>query len=319
MRVTFNSGTSSYMTNLNNLQEKLTTVQTKISTGDNILTLADDPKNLVASKQLTNLISRNKQYISNMSSALEEMQDSSDTMTAMTDKITQILNSVATASQTENASEMTTIAGTIEGYFEDLVNDANTSYNGTFIYAGTDTKTKPIELNKNDTSDSSNYSKLSINFNGNNNDRLINKDTSSTESINAKAENMFGQNNEMFSSIINIINTIKYNSSGKERGVGDSLTSDEISKLDSYQKTLQDYSDNISGESSRLGAKINRLTAISSQTTEENTKLSSALSTSKDADYAQTSLELAKTQTALSYSLKVGSSLLSQTLFDFLS
>ena len=64
---------------------------------------------------------------------------------------------------------------------------------------------------------------------------------------------------------------------------------------------------------------LDRMDAVKSQTTEENTRLDTIKSSYEDADYAQTAINLAKDDSALQYTLQVGSQLMSKTLFDFLS
>ncbi|HPI19970.1 MAG TPA: hypothetical protein PKY56_06320, partial [Candidatus Kapabacteria bacterium] len=71
--------------------------------------------------------------------------------------------------------------------------------------------------------------------------------------------------------------------------------------------------------SARNGSRINRLGAISLQMTEENTRLKEYRSLQADTDVASSAIKLSQDETALNYALQVGSRLIQQTLFDFLS
>ena len=153
-----------------------------------------------------------------------------------------------------------------------------------------------------------------------NKDRIINKDIRSQEVINTKAEDMFGAaGTEVFSSIIKLYNLLNYKSDGTVRSQGDGLTGSEVDLINIYQKDIAVATENINIANGRNGIKIQRLTAIKEQMTEEITRLKEFRSIDEDTNFAQSTIKLSQEQNALNYSLQVGSRLIRQSLLDFLT
>lgn len=332
MRVTQNSTTLNYLRNLNDVQSRINEDQIKISTGQDILNISDAPDRFVNAKQLTDYINRNSVYQSTIQTSLNEMQSVDSQLSSISDTLTQIRNSAIDSTSTSNNANEAEIASTIKGSLQDLVNDANLEFNGQFVFSGTKTteasmspptspaaNSMPFELVQGTASDS-NPSGLSVVFKGNMNDRSVSTNANTKDVINIKADEMFGaQGTDLFNNIIGLYNTLAYKSDGTARTSTDALTQDDLTKINDYQKQISTYTDNVNNASAKNGTRINRFTAINDQLTSENTRLDSFRSQLQDTDIAKTSIDLTKESTALQYSLQVGTHLINQTLFDFLS
>ena len=59
MRISHNFGSSSYLRNLEDIQSNKKQAEKRLYTGNDLLSLSDDPKRLILSKQVSSLIERN--------------------------------------------------------------------------------------------------------------------------------------------------------------------------------------------------------------------------------------------------------------------
>jgi len=323
--------TTGYLDNLQDIQERRFRENQRISTGKHILSIADEPSRFIKSKQFSTMLDRTKQYQSNIETALSEMRVVNDNLESISDSFLRIRNLAIDATSTGNNTNLGMLAGYIKGIMDDIMISANSSFAGHYLFSGTLTTGDSIQAANPGLNDlpfeiiqgtvtQSNPSGLEVVFKGNNKERMINKDVSSTEVVNITAENMFGQDGvEVFQSVIDIYNLLTYKSDGTVRGKTDSLDLEEQNKLDTLQKNVADIYEKLLEVSSVNGTRLNRLDSISNQMTEESTRLKELLSIETDTDMANSTINMMKEETALQYTLQVGAKLIPQSLFDFLA
>ncbi len=331
MRISNNSLYINYEKNLGDIQARKFNDGLKLTTGKDLNSLADDPRKIVSIKNVANKISRNEAYLATMSSAVSEMQLTDEQLNSIYEKLTKIRELSINAANVASSDSLKSLGVYVKGMLEDLVKDANADFDGHYLFSGTKTtdesmpptppekNSQPFELVQ-DTPTATNPSGLRVVFKGNDKDRTIDKDKSSTEVINIKAGEIFGgSGNEIFGTIIDLYNLITYNSDGTERGAGDGLTRDDTGILDELQKKIADQAYVVTNAAGVNGARMNRLTALTDQLNYENVRLNDIRSADEDTDYAKTSMDLARDDMALQYTLQVGARLSQVTLFDFLS
>lgn len=329
MRITQNSGLDRYLLNLNSIETRQSKDQYKQSTGKDMESIADDPGRMVNVKQLSETINKNATYLENIASGLSELQYAGEQIDSMSEKFQRLRSLAVDATATGNSGNVFTLGVYVKGILNDLVNDANSDYNGKFLFSGTKTTEesitpgasgdkKPFELIT-DTPTSDNPSGLKVVFKGNTEDRSINKDAVSTEVISTNPKDLFGTNiTELFAPVIKLYNIMTYNADGTKRDVNSAMTTDDVSKVNAAQAEIAQFNDNINKVSSVNGSKIIRLEALQSQTENQQIRLKDYRSLNEDADVAKTTLELAKENNILNYALQTGGSLIGKSLFDFL-
>lgn len=331
MRISSNRIFEPYQRSLNNNQIKQVNDQLRLATGKDLINLSDDPKRLVRAKNLTNLIDRNTAYKNNIESTLDEFLAASENLNALSDKLQNIRQIAIDASTTGSSTNLYSFGVYIKGILDDIIKDTNSDFNGHFLFSGTKTTVDslnkieganndlPFELVKG-AADANNPSGLKVIFKGNNEDRIINKDNVNTEVINAKAKDIFGQNNtELFQSIIDLYNILSYKQDGTKREDLDSFDTSDIQKVSEYQKQIADGIHRIDNESARFGGRYNTLDALRQQMNNQELILKDVRSKAEDTDVAKTTLNLQKENLALQYTLQIGARLLQPSLFDFLS
>ena len=331
MRVSTNINVNPYLQNLNDTQAKKQDLQTKISSGKDILSLADDPGRMVNTKQLSAAINKNDAYLNNIESGLSELRIVSEQIDAISDKFADIRSLAVDATATGNSTDLFSLGVYVKGLLSDLVNDANSDYEGHFLFSGTKTTKSSITPESPATNQypfeivteaptESNPSGMRVVFKGNNADRAINKDATSTEVINTKAEDLFGANSsEMFEPIVELYNIMTYNADGTKRQENSALTTSETARINAAQEKIANFNDRINNVSAQNGARINRLESISTQINNEQLRLKDYRSVNEDTNVASATLQLAKEQNLLDYSLKIGTQIIGRSIFDFLS
>ncbi|HPO64123.1 MAG TPA: hypothetical protein PK762_13675 [Candidatus Kapabacteria bacterium] len=331
MRVTQNSGSSSYLRTLEDIQYSKNQTEKRLYTGNDLLSLSDDPKRLIISKQVTTLIDRNKTFNNNIESGLSELRATSDVIDAITGNIDTMKQLAIDATTTGNSTSLSSLAVYVKGLLNDIIGNANSEFSGKYLFSGTKTTADsinpvedmnnryPFELVQGDATED-NPSGLKVIFKGNFEEKVINKNSTSTEVINTNAKEVFGENGtEVFEQIISLYNTLAYNSDGTLRGDNTTFTQEDFNRLNIANQKISQLQDKMYNVSARNGSRINRLGAISLQMTEENTRLKEYRSLQADTDVASSAIKLSQDETALNYALQVGSRLIQQTLFDFLS
>lgn len=330
MRITNNSALIPYKRNLDNIQNKRLKEQMKISTGTKIQELSDAPKEIVDIKLLQNRIDSNKKYMTVLNNTKSELLSAEGQLLNMSDILTDIRQLGIQATETGNVGNVNSIAVYVKGLMEDMITAANGDHNGKYLFSGTKTtansldttpegqNNKPFELVEG-TATTDNPSGLTIVFKGNFEDRVINKDKYSQETVNQTADGLFGAGGkELFEKLIDMYNVLAYNANGVKRDTEDLFDRFDMQKLNEFQQDFADYIEMIDTKAGESGSIFNRLESIEQQMKQENTRFEDLLSVNKDTDIAEATIELAKQENALSYALQAGSKIMSNTLFDFL-
>ena len=330
MRISQNLIYTPYQNDLQTIQSDIYNEQLRMATGKNLTSTSDDPNSAVKVKNYNNLISKNEQYQSNILNTINELQSAHESISTVSDDIYNIRNLAIDATQAGSQQSLNTLSNNIKGVLDDIISTMNQDYNGILIFGGTKTtiqsikndfpasKGLPFEIITNPPT-TANPSGMEVQFYGNNKERVVNKDSSGTEVVNITAQEIFGTNGtKIFDSIINLYNLMKFDSNGIPRTSSAPFKGDDQKKLDQYQKEISDFIDTMNQSASVVGTKLNRLNNLSESMANQNTQLKAFRSEFDDTDFAETSMNLAKDQAVLQYSMQVGSKLMNLSLFNFI-
>lgn len=328
MRVTVSSQYSGFNAHINDLQEKINLEQKKLTTGKKIQELNDAPEDVVDIKRFDAKIIQNEKYLDVIGETVIELQAVDDTLYNITEVINQARQKAIDASNTD-ADAVVMISHYIKGYIEDVVKFANTDTNGHFLYGGT--VTTPNQINTIDPAaqklpyeiiegkkTKENPSGLKVVFHGNNEQRIINKSSSDTEIINQRSSDLFGENGEVFDTMIGLYNSLAFTETGEKRNHHSQFTVTDMQNINKFQANLATQSENIDSFTSRNGSVINRLEDYKFSLQNENVRMKTYRSFKEDTDVAKSLLNLKREETSLQYALQVGSRMNTVSLFDFL-
>lgn len=330
MRISNGLTVNTYLRNLENIQNDKYKNEIRVSTGKNIVNLSDAPDKLVKVKSFDALIEQNDNYKSVIDHAIREMEAGEDKIQSISDKIAEIRQLAIDSTHAGSSGNSFSLGVYIKGLLDDIMKDANADFDGKYIFSGTKTtdesmtpvppqkNSDPFEIIEGEKTDT-NPSGLEIVFKGNFKQRLINKDNKTTEQINSTADKMFGADGtEFFSTIIDMYNIMTYNPDGSTRGMGSAFNKEEVARISDLQAKLADINESLNNATSQLAIRRNRLENISLQMSEESMRYKELKTINEDTDYAKTTMDLRLEESALQYTLQVGSRLMDTTLLDFL-
>jgi flagellar hook-associated protein 3 FlgL len=145
--------TSQYFTTMNNLMTeqhgKIAKLQAQLSVGKKNVTPSTDVKATTASLKLSEVISKQKDDISNLKNVNAGYKEEETIMMSMSDMMIRMQDiSVAARSDTYASSDLDIFAIEVEGYMDDMRGLANSrDSNGHFMFAGTKVTTLPFTKN----------------------------------------------------------------------------------------------------------------------------------------------------------------------------
>ena len=148
MRVTFGSGLTGAMSDLNAAAEALDKAERQVSSGKRIQTASDDPSAMAATIREHAEMAGIDQY-SSASNNVDSRISLIDTV--MSDVVTQLTTARSTAAaslgtvQTDTQREAT--ARQLEGLRDAILTDMNTKFSGTYLFGGTNSLTPPYTKN----------------------------------------------------------------------------------------------------------------------------------------------------------------------------
>ncbi len=331
MRISNNMGYGAFSYNIANLQEAKYKDTLRQMTGAKIISIADEPGDLMDVKKLTAARNQRANFINVIDFASGEMRSAEDQVNSMVASLQSIRDlSISSANAIYDGS-VAAVGTYIKGIITDIIRNSNYDFNGKYLFSGTKTTSAAIQADYppplNDmpfelvegTPTAANPSGLQVMFKGNLDKRTINKDTHSTEVINMTAEDLFGSGGtEAFEAMIGVYNILVYNKDGSPRKTIDSLDREEKQEIADLQQKIAVSIDNLSKSIGDFASRRVRMEDVSQQMQEEIVRLDEVKSLRADADLAKVTADLAKEEVALQYTLQAASQLSRRSLFDFL-
>ncbi len=297
-RVNLETIINSTLLNVQRSTSNLSKLQEQISTGKKVNRPSDAP---AGARRILNLRSENfrlDQYASNVQTATQSLNFNSSTLQNTANILQRIQElTMQGVSDTMDQDGRKAIASEINQLVESILQNANTTRSGRYIFAGTATKTVPFEATRNSKGEIS-----AITYKGNREKIEYPVGPGTTVQVNQTGNEVFIDNN-LFSSIINIRDSLASGTAVSAQNELDNLHNAHNSVLNSIAKA--------GGVASTLQLTGNRIT---------DTKLSlnEALATTESADIAELVLKLTEQENIYQASLASGSVLLRTSILDYL-
>lgn len=297
-------GTANTMLNhILNTESRYYDLSQEAASGLKVSEPSDDPS---AAKSLINIKTQLNQlngYLGNMSVSQNELNVLDDTMGNLTDLIDKATSlSTEAANGTYSEKNMDNIKVQIDQIIESVVDLANTQYNGTYIFAGTRTDTKPYAVTKDV---SGNITAITYNGTPSTGDykRYTSISNGVNVAINTTGDQVFGSYSSssptgIFGTLVNLSNDLaSYNQN------------DISSRLDELNNSL----DTTALTRTKFASVSNKFELTQNTINTTITQLTSYQSDLQDADLAQVLSDLTAQQTALNATYSVTSQLLGGT------
>jgi flagellar hook-associated protein 3 FlgL len=308
-RVTEQMTAQNLLANINQALDRIDTTQQQLSTGKRINQPSDDPYGTSLALQLNNQLANLTSYSNTVTDATGWTQASNAALTNITNAVQRIRElTVGAANGTHTQADMQASASEVNQLIEEIKQEANSQYNGQYIFAGDTTGTQPYPPPSlpTDSSDSARAGSGDVT-------RVIGPNTSLT--IDAKLSSVLGSGQTTAGSSAGdglLLNTLRNIATDMQSGNSSALSTTDLGQLDTNFNSLTGLTAGVGATTERLNMAASRIQSLQLGDTQ-------ALSNTQDADMAQTEINYSTQQAALTAALQAGAHIVQQSLMDFLS
>jgi len=303
-RITTQMTAQDLLANINQSLDRISTTQQELSTGKRINQPSDDPYGTSLSLQLNSELSGLNDYASNVTDGTAWSRASSAALSDITNAVQRIRELVVQAANgTQTQTDMSADAAEVNQLIDQIKQDANTQYNGQYIFAGAATGTQPYQAGSSDAyaGDTGQVT------------RTIGPNTSLAVTANLSGVLGTGQTTAgQPAGDGKLLNTLRNIVDDMQSGNSSALSATDLAQLDTNFNSLTGLSANVGAVQDRLQMASSRIQSLQASDTQ-------VLSNTQDADMAQTEINFSTEQAALTAALQAGAHIVQQSLMDFLS
>lgn len=311
MRITNRITTQTLLNNISSNLQKMDKYQRQISSGKIISRPSDNP---IATSLLINAKSALKaqeQYTHNMEDAVGWL-DAADVALSRSNEVLQEARELAVAGSTgtTDTGSMSSLAYAVDGLIGEMVQIANTSYAGKYIFGGGKSSTAPFVANK---QDDGKIATVEFKYNEELLSQIytqeISVDTGVTIDISCgqitfhTSSDGSSQVNAVFNKLIELRENLD---SGNQDSVGALI------------KDLDKLLDNVLSERAVVGSKASRMELALKRASAYELNMTTLISKLEDADYAMVSISYSTQWAVYKSSLAAGARVIQPSLLDFL-
>jgi flagellar hook-associated protein 3 FlgL len=302
-RITTQMTAADLLANINQSLDRISTTQQELSTGKRINQPSDDPYGTSLSLQLNNELGGLTDYANNVSDGTGWTQAGNAALTDITNAVQRIRELVVGAANgTNTQADMAADADEVNQLIDQIKQDANTQYNGQYIFAGAATGTQPYQAGANDA------------YAGDSGQVMRTIGPGTSIAVNANLAGVLGTGQTTAGQPAGdgkLLNTL--------RNIADAMQSGNTGALSANLSQLDSNFNSLTGLTAALGATTDRLQMAGSRIESLQAADTQVLSNTQDADMAKTEIDFSTQQAALTAALQAGAHIVQQSLMDFLS
>jgi flagellar hook-associated protein 3 FlgL len=300
-RITQMMTTSQVLNDITNAQDQMDTTAEQLSSGKRINQPSDDPYGASLAVQLNSDMAGLSNYSSSITdgTAWSAAADTSlQNMQGMVQRVQELV--VGAANGTESATDRAAAATEVTQLAAALKQEANTQYDGQYIFSGTATGTPPYSAATGDV------------FQGNTSAVTRQIGPNSPLQVNADVSSVLGSGTSANDGkLLDTLNTIAADLNGGSPAQLSDLST-RLTSLQSNQNTLLQLQATVGSTTNRLSLAATRIQGLQTSDT-------AALSNDQDADMAATMTTYSNQQAAFQAALRAGANIVQSSLMQFLS
>jgi len=286
---------------LGSASRRLAQSERQLSSGKQLTRPSDNPFGVSRAIQLRGQLEATQQYRRNVNEGIGWTTATEAALTRITDVVQRARELLVEAGNDSNgAVARESVATEIDALTESLKQEANTTYEGRYVFAGTATETSPYALGGVDT------------FAGNAGSvpRVIGAGVA--VAVNVSAREVLGEGQGAADNkLLDVMRDIAENLRGNTPADAEALRGTDLERLDTNL-------DNLTSVRAVVGATMNRLEGAGSRLDELEESGVDLLSKVEDADMAETLTSYTTEKTAYEAALKAGANIVQMSLLDFL-
>jgi flagellar hook-associated protein 3 FlgL len=294
--------TAQVLSNITNVEDQLSTTSEEMSTGKSINQPSDNPYGASLAVSLNTDLSGLSDYSNNVTDGTawtSAATSALDNVQSMVQRVQELV--VGASNGSESASDLQATQDEVNQLKDAIKQEANTQYNGQYVFSGTATGTEPYSSSTGDV------------FQGNTSSVTREIGPNSSVPVNADISSLLGSGSsaadgKLLDTLTQISNDL---GGGTSADVAD-LSTNQLSNLQTSLNSLE-------GLQANVGSAQNRLTLASTRITGLQTSDTAALSNDQDANIAQTYTTYSNEQAALTAALRAGANIVQSSLMNFLN
>jgi flagellar hook-associated protein 3 FlgL len=301
-RITPLMTTAQVLANINSLQDQMATTQEQLSTGKTINQPSDNPYGASLAVQLNTSLSGLNDYANNVADGTAWTSAATNSLAnvqSMVQRIQELV--VGAANGTQSAADLQDTGAEVTQLTAAIKQEANTQYNGQYIFSGTATSTPPYSAATGDV------------YQGNTS--AVNREVGpgSSLQVNTDMSSLLGSGStaadgKLLATLTSIANDLN---GGTQADVAD-LSNNQLTNLQGSLNTMGSLQASAGSAHDRQSLATTRITGLQTSDT-------AALSNDEDANIATTYTTFTNQQAAFTAALKAGASIVQSSLMDFLS
>lgn len=304
-RITHNMMQRNVLADLNAVSARLSKTQTKISSQKELTRPSDDPFETSRAMALRQSLSGTQQYTRNAQDAIgwtEATEQALDQITTAVHRARDLI--VQGASDSTDTESRRSLAIEMDQLIESVKQNANATYGGNFLFAGSETGTAPYTLGAGDV-----YHGDEAGWNPTQPGVVREIGPGVSLSINTVAREFLGDGSSGGDG--KLLDVLRKAAASLRADDGNALATTDLKGLDANLDKLLEVRARNGARTNRLESAIDRLGQLEESTTKQ-------LSDTEDADIAKTLIDFNSQQAAYQAALRSGASLVQSSLMDFL-
>jgi flagellar hook-associated protein 3 FlgL len=293
----------SVLADLNDVSTRLSKTQQKMSSGKEITRPSDDPYGTSRALTLRSDLDGTQQYQRNIGEAVA-WQNITDAALSKINDAVQRARELTIQASTDSAGQAARNAAAqeIDQLIETIKGEANASYGGAYVFAGTAIGTKPYQTG----------TPVNDAYAGNTANVAREIGPGVSVNVNVLGQTVLGDGQASGDNkLLHVLRDITDDLRGGTVANGNNLRGTDLQRLDANLATLTQTR-------ATVGATTNRLEAADARLQEVEETTTKLLSGVEDADMAQTFIDFSMQQNVYQSALRAGSNIIQQSLLDFL-
>ena len=291
----------SVLSDLNEVSQRLSKTQQRMSSGKQITRASDDPYGTSRALTLRGDIEGTQQYQRNVNEATAWQSVTDAALAKVTDAVHRARElAVQGASDAAGQAARNAAAAEIDQLIESVKQEANASYGGRYVFAGTATTTRPYVVGGADA------------YAGN--AAAVAREIGPGVSVQVNVLGSAILGNGQAANDGKLLDVLRDISQHLKSG----LVADANTLRNADLKGLDANLDAISQARATVGATTNRLESADSRLQEVEESLTKLLTDVEDADMAKTYVDFSMQQSVYQSALQAGANIVQQSLLDFL-
>ncbi len=254
------------------------TLTSELSSGLQVANLSDNPVAVAQSTLLGTSISQDDTFVQTASNESSRLQVTDSTLGEVVTQITSALSTAVSGNNgTLNSSDLANVAQTLSGVRDQVLALANTSYQGQYLFGGSQGSTPPFTLDNS-------TNPATVTYNGDNDLQFVETPTGQQIQVNLPGSSVFGTSG---SGVLGALNQLISDFSGGATTA--TLTADTSALTSSLSQ--------VSSQRSTIDSSLNRLQSTSTYLQTQEGQLTIAQGNLVSADPATVATQLSQAET----------------------